>query len=305
MKDGLIDVAVVGSVGIDTIETPLETRHDVLGGSASFACAAASFFSKVGMVGIVGTDFPAQWTDLFEAFHIDCDGLQVADGKTFRWSGVYEADMNNRSSRSTELNVFATFSPELPDSYRSAPYLFLANIGPELQLHVLDQSKGARFVIADTMDLWIEIARDALSEVIRRVDMLAMNESEARHYTGKLNLVAAAVDLLGQGPRYVLIKKGEHGAILFSSGSTFVMPAFPLDIVADPTGAGDSFAGGFVGALASLGDVGEASLRQALVYGNIMASFGVESFGLEGFQKLTRTHIENRVGLFRDMIRVP
>jgi cytidine kinase len=305
MSSEPIDVVVVGSIGLDTIETPEASRAEVLGGSATFACAAASFFARVGMVGIVGTDFPQQGTDLFRSFRINCDGLQVREGKTFRWSGVYEGDMNHRSTRRTELNVFADFSPKLPGAYRAAPYLFLANIGPELQLHVLDQADGARFVIADTMDLWIETARDALADVIRRVDMLTMNDSEARHFTGKHNLVAAAIDLLGQGPTYVLIKKGEHGSILFSGAGTFVLPAYPLEIVVDPTGAGDSFAGGFVGALASLDHVGDSALRQALVYGNILASFGVEAFSLEGFQHLDRSQIETRVGQFRRMIHVP
>lgn len=305
MSDGTIELVVVGSVGLDTIETPHESREDILGGSASFACAAASFFTRVGMVGVVGSDFPDPCSALFEAFRIDREGLQVEEGKTFRWSGVYEQNMDHRSTRSTDLNVFADFSPELPPSYCAAPFLFLANIGPGLQLHVLDQAEQARFVVADTMDLWIDVARDELTQVIRRVDMLTVNESEARHYTGRHNLVAAAADLLALGPKYVLIKKGEHGSILFSEQGTFVMPAFPLETVTDPTGAGDSFAGGFMGALASLGDVCEAGLRQSLVYGNILASFGVGAFSLEGFQALDRAGIEDRVGLFRSMIHVP
>ncbi len=305
MSSSDLEVVIVGSVGLDTIETATDRRDEILGGSASYACAAASFFSRVGMVGIVGTDFPQEWMDLYDKFSIDRAGLQVAEGKTFRWSGVYEEDMNNRSTLSTDLNVFANFSPELPDDYKKAPYLLLGNISPELQLHVLEQTDNPRFVIADTMDLWINIARDALTEVIRKVDMITLNESEARHYTGKDNLIVAAADLLALGPQYVLIKKGEHGSLMFTKDSTFVLPAYPLETVLDPTGAGDSFAGGFVGALASLKEVSEGTLRQALVYGNVIASFGVESFSLEKLQTLERPHVEERVGTFREMIHIP
>ena len=305
MSENGVKVAVVGSVGLDTIETPRDRREEILGGSASFACAAASFFAPVGMVGIVGTDFPAEWCDLFDSFHIDRAGLQVAEGKTFRWSGVYEANMDNRRTLSTELNVFADFTPDLPASYRRAPYVFLANISPELQSHVLDQTGSPDFIVADTMDLWIEVARDALEGVIRRVHMLTLNESEARHLTGKHNLVRAARDLLDLGPSFVLVKKGEHGSILFTGTETFVLPAYPLEHVEDPTGAGDSFAGGFIGALAAEGAVNQASLRRALVYGNISASFGVEAFSLEGFRRLERGHIDERARRFRDMIHVP
>ena len=305
MAEITVNVVVVGSIGLDTIETPTTRREDVLGGSASYACAAASFFSQVGMVGVVGTDFPDVYSQLYEHFNIDREGLRVEEGKTFRWSGVYEQNMDNRRTISTDLNVFESFSPDLPASYRSSPYLFLANISPELQLHVLDQIENPRFVVADTMDLWIDIARDSLTEVIGRVDMFTMNESEARHYTGKHNLPSAAADLLALGPKYVLLKKGEHGSLLFSQESTFVMPAFPLDGVEDPTGAGDSFAGGFIGALAELEEVSQSTLRQALVHGNVVASFGVESFSLDTLQKLERSHIDDRISLFRSMIHIP
>jgi sugar/nucleoside kinase (ribokinase family) len=300
-----VQVVVVGSIGLDTIETPSQKRADVLGGSASYACAAASFFSSVGMVGVVGTDFPQAHRDLYTRYGIDQAGLQVKEGQTFRWSGVYEANMDNRRTLSTDLNVFESFSPELPDAYRAAPYLFLANISPELQLHVLDQADSPRFVLADTMDLWIDIARDALTDVIGRVTMLTMNESEARHYTGCHNLLAAAQALLALGPSFVLIKKGEHGSMLFTDDSIFVLPAFPLDCVEDPTGAGDSFAGGFVGALAEAGRLEEGMIRRALMHGNIVASYGVQAFGLDPFENLERAHIDHRIECFRRMVHIP
>lgn len=305
MTEHGIEVVVVGSVGLDTIETPSHRREDVLGGSASYACAAASFFSRVGMVGVVGTDFPAGCREAYDRFKIDCTGLQVVSGETFRWSGVYEQNMDHRRTLHTALNVFADFTPVLPESYRRAPFFFLANINPELQLHVLEQADEPRFVIVDTMDLWIETARDALTAVIEQVDMLTLNESEARHYTGKHNLISAASALLDRGPHYVLIKKGEHGALLFSRLSTFIVPAFPLETVVDPTGAGDTFAGGMMGALASLDDLGENALRQSMVYGTVTASFGVEAFSLDRLRSLDRAAIEERVGWLRQMVHIP
>lgn len=297
-----VDLVIVGSVGIDTIETPHDRRAGVLGGSASYACAAASFFSRVGMVGVVGTDFPRAHHNLYRKFGIDTEGLQVVPGETFRWSGVYEANMDNRRTLSTELNVFAKFSPELPASYVNAPYLFLANISPELQLHVLEQVRKPRFVLLDTMDLWINVAKDALCRVIGRVDLLMLNESEARHLTGRHSLLSAARALLDLGPAHVCIKKGEHGSILVSRRGTFLMPAYPLEQVEDPTGAGDTFAGGFLGALARQGRVNEHTIRRAMVYGSVVASFGVEDFSLGRLTRLTRAGIEARARDFRRMM---
>lgn len=293
---------VVGSIGIDTIETPVARREEVLGGSASYACAAASFFTSVGMVGVVGTDFPERYREVYREFSIDLAGLQVQPGRTFRWSGVYEANMDNRRTISTELNVFASFSPELPPSYRRSPFLFLANIQPDLQLHVLKQVEKPRFVMADTMDLWINTARPALEKLIKRVDMLTVNESEARHMTGEHALIKAARALLGMGPDYVLIKKGEHGSVLFHGERILLMPAFPLEDVQDPTGAGDAFAGGFMGSLATAPKLTRAAIRRALGYGSVVASFGVEAFSLDRLLELTRERIEERASLFRDMI---
>lgn len=297
-------LVIVGSIGIDTIETPHAKRENILGGSASYACAAASFFTRTGMVGVVGTDFPQEFHDSYRRFGIDTAGLQVKEGATFRWSGVYENNMDNRHTISTELNVFATFSPELPSQYRQVPYLFLGNISPELQLHVLDQIKRPRFVLLDTMDLWINVAREALVDVIGRVTMLTLNESEARHLTGAHSLLKAAGILLQMGPKYVCIKKGEHGSVLFSRKSIAMMPAFPLETVEDPTGAGDTFAGGFMGALAKSGKVSEIAIRRAMTYGAVAASFGVEKFSLERLQSVTALEIEERAALFRKMGRV-
>ena len=298
-----IRLVVVGSIGIDTIETPATKRASILGGSASYACAAASFFSNVGMVGVVGTDFPPKFRALYEHFKIDLQGLQTVPGETFRWSGVYEANMDNRRTLSTELNVFADFSPELPAAYRKAPFLFLGNISPSLQARVLDQIEAPRFVMMDTMDLWINIARDDLLKVIKRVDLLTVNESEARLLTGEHGLIKAARKLLTLGPRHVLVKKGEHGSILFYQDRLFLMPAFPLESVCDPTGAGDTFAGGFMGALAASDSVTEESIRRAMLYGSMVASFGVEEFSLDRLEKLDRPAIEKRAQLFREMIR--
>lgn len=296
-------LVVVGSVGLDTIETPQAHRTDVLGGSASYACAAASFFTRPGMVGVVGTDFPKTATSLFRRLGVDTRGLQVAPGLTFRWSGVYEANMNDRRTLRTDLNVFADFMPELPPAYRRAPFLFLANIAPALQLHVLEQVESPRFVIADTMDLWIRTAPEDLRRVAGRVDLLTVNESEARHWTGRHNLIQAARELLTLGPQYVLVKKGEHGSMLVTRKAVFLLPAFPIDEVEDPTGAGDTFAGGFAGRLAAVGRLGDAAIRSALVYGGVIASFGVEAFSLDRLAKLTKREMAARVAQFRRMCR--
>lgn len=296
------DLVIVGSVGIDTIETPQEKRESILGGSASYACAAASFFTHTGMVGVVGTDFPDNFTNLYNQFGIDVAGLQVEEGKTFRWSGVYEQNMDNRRTLSTDLNVFEKFSPELPEAYRDTPYLFLGNIAPALQLHVLEQVSNPKFVLLDTMDLWINVAKDELIKVVGKVNMLTLNESEARHFTGQHGLIKAAADLLEMGPEYVCIKKGEHGSILFTrQGGISMMPAFPLEEVQDPTGAGDTFAGGFMGALAKSDDTSESGIRKAMTYGAVTASFGVEKFSLDRLQEIGLLELEERAALFRDM----
>ncbi len=299
-----IKTVIVGSIGLDDIETPFEKKKSILGGSVSYACAAASFFSQTGMVGIVGTDFPESYMDIYKKCGIDLQGLQQVEGKTFAWSGVYDADMINRETISTDLNVFETFMPELPQAYRKAPFLLLGNIAPELQLHVLAESDNPEFIIADTMDLWINIARDSLIELIGKIDMLTLNDSEARLLTGKYHLRHCAEKILNMGPKYVIIKKGEHGAMLFSADGIFIIPAYPVQAVVDPTGAGDSFAGGLIGHLATLGEVNDTNIRAAMLYGSIVASFGVEEFSLDKLTTLNKADIEARCNEFKTMLAV-
>ena len=300
----LINLTIVGSIGIDTIETATERREEILGGSVSYACAAASFFTQVGMVGVVGTDFPQHFRDIWTRMNINLDGLQTKEGKTFCWSGIYEANMDNRTTISTELNVFESFSPNLPETYRDAPYLFLGNIHPALQLHVLKQVHTPRFVLIDTMDLWINIAKEELTQVIGKCDMLTLNESEAQLFTGEHSLMQAAKALIELGPNYVLIKKGGNGSMLYSRDDLFLLHAYPLDTFADPTGAGDSFAGGLMGALAESGKNDAEAIRQAMAYGSVVASFGVEEFSLDRLQRLDRKQIDQRLNQFRSICRL-
>jgi len=299
-----VRLVVVGSLALDSVETPFEKKRDMLGGSVSYACAAASFYAKTGMVAVAGQDFPARYTDLYRKFGIDCQGLSIVKGRTFRWSGVYEANMIDRRTLSTELNVFASFSPELPDAYKAAPFVLLGNIAPALQIHVLSQVKKPRFVLADTMDLWINTAKKSLMEVISRVNMLTLNDSEARLLTGEYNLRRCAARILDWGPQYVVVKKGEHGAILFSRKGIFIVPAYPVDEVCDPTGAGDSFAGGFMGSLAGASAVTERNVRAALLCGSVVASFNVEDFSLNGLAKISRGDLRKRLSGLKNMTSI-
>jgi len=294
------DVVVVGSVGLDTIVTPRERREEVIGGSASYACAAAARLgARVAMVGVVGEDFPPAERRRFEQLGLVLDGLQTAPGRTFRWTGEYAQNMNERRTLCTELNVFETFRPELPRGCRAAPFLFLANIAPALQLHVLDQmSRRPRFVMADTMDLWIRTAPGDLRRLLRRVDLLTVNESEAEHLTGCRGLRAAGPALLAMGPRWVIVKRGEYGSALIHRRGLCLLPAYPVADARDPTGAGDTFAGGLVGCLAEGRTVSERALRRAMVYGTVMASFAVEEFGLDWVARATRPAIARRVREF-------
>ncbi len=304
MTKPTVDLTIVGSIGIDTIETPTEKREEILGGSVSYACAAASFFTHTGMVGVVGTDFPQEFRDTWTDMSIDLEGLQTVEGKTFRWSGVYHENMDHRDTLSTELNVFEAFSPELPEAYREAPYLFLGNIHPALQLHVLEQVRNPRFILIDTMDLWINIDREDLTKVIGKCHMLTLNESEAELFTGEHTLAKAAHHLLELGPEYVLIKKGGNGSMLFTKSDCFLLHAYPLDLVKDPTGAGDTFAGGLMGALAASGRTDKEAIRQAMVYGSIVASFGVEEFSLDRLVRLDMSQINARLEVFKEMCRL-
>jgi cytidine kinase len=298
-----MSVLVVGSIALDTVKTPVEEHADLLGGSASYSAVGASFFSSANFVGVVGTDFPEEHIDYLKTRKIDLKGLQVAEGKTFRWSGEYMWDLNTRETRSVELNVFEHFTPTLPAAYKSTPYVLLANIAPSLQSHVLDQTENPRFVIADTMDLWISIAREDLLALLKRVDLLILNDGEARQLTEETSLIKAGSMICEMGPKYVAIKKGEHGCLLFGPDKFFSCPAYPLEDIHDPTGAGDTFAGGLAGYLASLdhGEVTFEMLRKAVVYGSVLASFNVEAFSLERLRKLTYSEIEERYRMFKLM----
>ncbi|KAB2648449.1 MAG: sugar kinase [Verrucomicrobia bacterium] len=299
-----MSVLVVGSIALDTVKTQIEEHADLLGGSASYAAVGASFFTPVNLVGVVGDDFPRAHIDYFSSRQIDLTGLQTVPGKTFRWSGEYMWDMNTRETRSVELNVFEHFNPVLPDAYQQAPYVLLANIGPNLQNHVLDQMARPRFVIADTMDLWINIALDELLRLLARVDMLILNDGEARMLTKETSLIKAAAKIRGMGPAYVVIKKGEHGALLFGPNAQFFScGAYPLEDIHDPTGAGDTFAGGLAGYLAAQdhGTVSFESLRKGVVFGSILASYNVEKFSLERLRTLTQADIDERYASFRRM----
>ena len=297
-------LVIVGSIGIDHIETPTEKRPNLLGGSVSYACAASSFSHAPGMVGVVGSDFPEEFLNLYRAFDVDLQGLQQAEGQTFSWTGVYEENMDNRRTLETILGVFESFEPNLPDSYRSAPFVFLGNMHPGLQLHVLDQITAPKFVLADTMDLWINITRDELIQVIRRVDMLTLNESEARLLTDSHNLLDAAGRLLEMGPEHILIEKGEHGSMLFGKEGIYIQPAVPLAEVVDPTGAGDSFAGALMGYLTEQDACGHADIRRAMVHGSVVASFGVEAFSLDGLRGLSADRIRERTDRLLGMMQV-
>ena len=297
-----MSVLIVGSIALDDIKTQLAEHKNLLGGSASYGAVSASNFSPVSLVGIVGEDFPKEHVELFRNRQIDLAGLQIVPGKTFRWSGEYMWDMNTRETRSVELNVFETFTPALPEGYRDTPIVLLANIAPDLQHHVLDQVSQPRFVIADTMDLWINIAKDSLTRLIGRVDMLILNDGEARQFTGETSLIKAGKKIREMGPAYVAIKKGEHGCLLFGPEAEFFScPAFPLEDIHDPTGAGDTFAGGLAGYLAAnaAGGVTFEALKKAVVYGSVLASYNVEAFSLERLKTVDKAQIESRYDLFR------
>jgi sugar/nucleoside kinase (ribokinase family) len=297
-------VLIVGSVALDNVKTPVEERGDLLGGSASYGAVAASFFETPQLVGVVGMDFPRTHIDYLKSRKIDLTGLQQVEGETFRWSGEYMPDMNQRQTLSVALNVFEHFNPTLPEGYRQTPYVLLGNIAPSLQSRVLDQIVKPRFVVADTMDLWITVARHDLEGLLKRIDMVVLNDSEAKLLTDNNNLIKAAHQIRKMGPKYVCIKKGEHGALLFGdpgAGEFFSCPSFPVTNLVDPTGAGDCFAGGLAGHLAR-GDqpvVKFAELRQAVVYGSVLASYAVESFSFERLRKLRPAEIEARYAEFQ------
>ena len=290
-----MSVLIVGSTALDSIKTPNAEKPRLLGGSASHAAVAASFFSPVKLIGVVGDDFPKKYLQLYRRHKIDLEGLQIRPGKTFHWSGEYEENMNRRRTLETELGVFETLTPTLPESHRRVSFVLLANIAPALQHHVLDQMARPRFVAADTMDLWLNIALPELLRLLKRVDLFILNDSEAHQLTKEDNVIAALPKLHKLGPRSVIIKKGEHGAILSSPKGMFVAPAYPLKKIVDPTGAGDSFAGGLMGHLATARGPIEVNLRRAMIYGSVVASFCCEGFGLTRTTAIKRAQIYQRV----------
>lgn len=297
------NLVIVGSVAYDSIETPLGRRDDMLGGSGTFFSIAASSFTKPSIVAVVGEDFRADDLALLEEHGVDLSGLVRAPGRTFRWGGRYHEDMNGRDTLFTELNVFETFAPELSQSQRESGFVFLGNILPKLQDHVLDQVKSPRFVAADTMNLWISTAKDDLVNVLRRVDALFVNDEEARQLTGKRSIVLAAKEIQALGPHMVIIKRGEHGAVVFNEDDIFYAPAFPLEKVVDPTGAGDTFAGAFVGYLEATGDLSSDNVRKAAIVGSLMASFCVEGYGVERLRRIARPAIRERYQAFTELTR--
>lgn len=297
-----MDLLVVGSIGFDSVETPMGKSEKALGGTAVFCSASASYFARVGMVATVGTDFPEEHIRFLQSKNIDLSGLRVVDGETFHWGARYHDDMNLRDTLFTHLNVFKQFTPDLPENYRHAPYVFLGNIDPTLQLHVLEQVVNPKIVALDTMNFWIEGTPDALQQVLRRVKVLMINDEEARQLSGEKNLVQAARVIRKMGPEILIIKKGEHGALMIYENEYFYAPAFPLETVCDPTGAGDTFAGGFMGYLARAKRVDKRTLRRAMIYGSTMASYVVEGFSVQKLRGLRLEDIYGRFNAFYDLI---
>src|SRR5882672_3190338 len=290
-----MSVLIVGSTALDSIKTPKAENPRLLGGSASHAAVAASFFGPVRLVGVVGQDFPRRYLQLYKKHRIDLEGLQILPGKTFHWSGEYELNMNNRRTLLTELGVFETFTPTLPKAHQNSPFVLLANIAPSLQNHVLNQMQRPKFVVADTMDLWLNIALPELLKLIKRLDAFVLNDSEAHQLTKEDNVFAALKKIHKLGPRYVIIKKGSHGSILSGPKGFFICPAYPLHKVVDPTGAGDSFVGGMMGYLATARGSLDGNIRRAMIHGSVVASFCCEGFGLMRTTKISRAQIAKRV----------
>jgi sugar/nucleoside kinase (ribokinase family) len=294
-----MSLLVVGSVALDSVETPFGKKEEVLGGSATFFSVAASFFTPVHLVAVVGEDFPEAHVQFLRSRNIGLDGLTREKGRTFRWKGKYGFQLNEAQTLDTQLNVFQDFAPKLPEAYRGASYVFLGNIHPELQSQVLDQVKGPRLVAADTMNFWIQGTREALLKTLKRVNLLFVNDAEIRQLSGEHNIVKAARAVLTMGPSRVVVKRGEYGALLFERDHIFACPAMPLEEVFDPTGAGDTFAGGFMGTLATTDRSEQDMLRRAMVMGSVMASFTVERFSLDRLRDLTQREIHQRFSEFK------
>lgn len=295
-------VLVVGSVALDSVETPFGKAEEVLGGSGTFFSASASHFTPVQLVGVVGGDYPVERLETLRKREVDLSGVERAEGESFRWRGRYRHDLNSAETLETRLGVFSHFRPRIPDKFKKAPFVFLANIDPRLQLDVLRQVDKPRLIVCDTMNFWIESRRSDLIELLKHVDVLMVNDGEARQLTEHSNLVKAARWILARGPKFVVIKKGEHGSLMFTESTVFYAPAYPLEDVFDPTGAGDSFAGGFMGYLAGAGKLDEAHFRRAVVYGSAMGSFAVERFSIERLMEIDMHEIRGRLEAFRRLV---
>ncbi len=303
--NGTPPLCVVGTLAFDDVETPSGKRDGILGGSATYFSVAASHMARVGVVGVVGEDFPAEFRAVLESHDVDLAGLEVdPEGSTFHWAGKYEGDMDQAETLVTDLNVLETFAPQLPASFRKCPYVFLANTDPNIQMSVLDQLEDPRLVVMDTMNLWIDIAREPLLKILERVDGLMINDAEAKSLSGEDNLIAAGRALLRFGPRFVIVKKGEHGSFLFSEKRLFALPSYPLETVVDPTGAGDSFAGGVMGFLAGTNAQRVDDVCRAMLYGTVVASFTVSDFSLDVLGSITRMDLDARADELRRFVRV-
>ncbi|CAJ37828.1 PfkB family carbohydrate kinase [Methanocella arvoryzae] len=297
----MVDVIMVGTVALDTVRTPFGLAEETLGGSAVYASVAASLFASVGLVGVVGKDFPQKHVDFLRAKGVDMAGLETLDGETFRWKGYYEYDMNQAHTQDTQLNVLSRFDPVLPPEYRDCKYVFLANTDPEIQMRVYEQINKPKLVMMDTMNFWIESKKEALSRMIEKVDVMLTNDAEARQFFDTPSLVKAGKAFLEMGPKAVIIKKGEHGALMFTEDQCFSAPAYPLEKLTDPTGAGDSFAGGFIGWLARTDDISPRNMRKAVIFGSTIASYNAEAFSLDKLKTISRDDVFNRYMRFQDI----
>jgi sugar/nucleoside kinase (ribokinase family) len=304
-QESVLGLLVVGSLGLDTVETPFDKVEDALGGSATYISLAASYFGgPVELVGVVGSDFPKEYIKIMQDHNVDVEGLQIVEGgKTFKWSGKYHYDLNVRDTLLTELNVFQDFNPVIPDNFKKSKYICLGNIDPVLQSKVLDQMEAPQFIVCDTMNFWIEGKKDELLQLLPRVDVLIINDSEARLLAQEPNLIRASKKIRALGPKILIIKKGEHGALLFAGDTVFSAPAYPMETIFDPTGAGDSFAGGFTGYLFKTRDLSPDSLKRAVIYGSTMASFCVEKFSTKGLEDLSYLQISDRYREFMMLSR--
>ena len=297
----MVDMIIAGTVALDSIKTPFGEVREILGGSAVYASVAARNFAKPGIVAVIGRDFPKKHVDFLKHMGVDTEGLEIQQGDTFRWEGYYDYDMNQAHTVDTKLNVLASFDPKVPEAYRNAKYVFLANTDPEIQMKTLKQMHKPKLVMMDTMNFWIENRKEALQQMIEHVDVMVTNDAEARQFFNTPNLISAGRSFLKMGPKAVIIKKGEHGAILFTDDACFSAPAYPLEKLVDPTGAGDSFAGGFMGWLAKTDDTSPRNMRKAVIFGSAIASYDTEDFSLNRLKTITKDDIFDRYMMFQDI----